>query len=201
MKIIYNYMKIRYVIARYQEDVSWANGVPNCIIYNKSDSLLNTIHPVIKLPNIGREGHTYLHHIITNYDNLDDHIIFLQGNPFDHSSNLEDKLKSIDKRIYNEYQTISFEYISEIIHYTNIQSDFPLMLPCYYILYGGEKTYNLCHKNETFPFGAGAQFIVSKENILSHPKSFYEKMIKLLDYDSNPLEGHAIERLWYKLLH
>ena len=185
---------MKVIIARYQEDVSWANGVPNCIIYNKSDSLLNTIHPVIKLPNIGREGHTYLHHIITNYDNLDDHIIFLQGNPFDHSSNLEDKLKSIDKRIYNEYQTISFEYISQNIISSNIErcpTDITLnLIPTYETIFGISKT------NHPFIFGAGAQFIVSKETIHSRSKSFYENMIKLLDYDINPYEGFVIERFW-----
>ncbi|ORY34129.1 hypothetical protein BCR33DRAFT_791192 [Rhizoclosmatium globosum] len=34
---------------------------------------------VIQLENVGREGHTYLHHIITHYDNLADHTLFMQG--------------------------------------------------------------------------------------------------------------------------
>ena len=31
------------------------------------------------LPNVGREGHTYLHHIIENYDNLAPYIVFSQA--------------------------------------------------------------------------------------------------------------------------
>ena len=69
------------VIARYQEDVSWANGLPNCIIYNKSDTIPQTVHPIIQLPNVGREGHTYLYYIITNYDHLPNYSVFLQGFP------------------------------------------------------------------------------------------------------------------------
>jgi hypothetical protein len=34
---------------------------------------------VINLPNIGRDGHTVLHHITQNYDALARHTFFLQG--------------------------------------------------------------------------------------------------------------------------
>lgn len=43
-------------------------------------------------------------------------------------------------------------------------------------------------------FGAGAQFIVSKSKILKNNKAFYENIVKLLEYDVNPLEGYDIER-------
>jgi hypothetical protein len=45
-----------------------------------------------------------------------------------------------------------------------------------------------------FLYGGGAQFIVSKERILAWPQDFYLKIIKLLDYDVNPIEGYVIER-------
>ena len=50
-----------------------------------------------------------------------------------------------------------------------------------------------------FQFGQGGQFIVSKKIILSKPKEFYLKIIKLLDYSINPIEGHIIER-FHKLI-
>lgn len=185
---------MKVVIARYQEDVSWANGIPNCIIYNKSNSQPNTIHPVIQLPNIGREGHTYLHHIITNYDQLDDYLVFLQGYPFDHSPHLEHKLKDFIYRINEKNEFIPFEYISQKIVNSNIErcpGDITLQLiPTY------KKIFNLDKTNHPFVFGAGAQFIVSKQSILSRPKSFYQNMITLLDYDINPPEGFVIERFW-----
>jgi hypothetical protein len=40
---------------------------------------------VVEVENIGREGHTYLHHMITAYDSLKDRIIFSQGDPFTHN--------------------------------------------------------------------------------------------------------------------
>ncbi len=185
---------MKIIVARYKEDISWTNSAPNCIIYNKSDSHPNTTHPVISLPNVGREGHTYLHHIITNYDHLDDHLIFLQGYPFDHSPQLEDKFKDLLKRINEEKQEIPFEYISQKIVSSNIDRcpcDITLnLIPTYKKVFGLDKT------SHSFIFGAGAQFIVSKNTILSRPKSFYENMITLLDYDVNPYEGFVIERFW-----
>jgi len=185
---------MKIIISRYQEDLSWANGIPNCIIYNKSNSQPNPIHPIVSLANIGREGHTYLHHIITNYDQLDDHLIFLQGYPFDHSPYLEHKLNDFVKRINTENQEIPFEYISQKIFNSNIERcpcDITLkLIPTYKTIFGLDKT------THSFTFGAGAHFIVSKNTILSRPKSFYENMIKLLDYDVNPPEGFVIERFW-----
>ena len=43
-------------------------------------------------------------------------------------------------------------------------------------------------------YGTGAQFIVSREAILSHPKSFYEKIVAMLDTENNPVEGFIMER-------
>ena len=67
------------VIAKYKEDVSWSNQfkTSRVIIYDKSGE----DNGFVNLPNFGRESHTYLTHIINNYDNLPDYTCFLQGNP------------------------------------------------------------------------------------------------------------------------
>lgn len=71
------------VISSYKEDISWVDSIDKNIkvyLYNK-DNKPDTIH----LSNIGRESHTYLHHICSQYSNLSDYIFFFQGNPFDHT--------------------------------------------------------------------------------------------------------------------
>lgn len=82
----------RYIVSRYNEDVEWTKYLQgNVIIYNKgkNDLFLPYKHiNIINLQNIGREGHTYLHHIITNYSNLSSYTYFLQGNPFEHCNDL-----------------------------------------------------------------------------------------------------------------
>lgn len=79
--------KVELVIARYNENVEWINAYSDIItLYNKGNDNLDTcIYTVIKLPNYGREGHTYLYHIITNYENLKERTIFSQGSPFEHN--------------------------------------------------------------------------------------------------------------------
>ena len=78
---------IELVLARYKEDISWLNnGIRRDIkvtVYNKS----GVEEPgQITLPNIpgSLEDYPYLHHIIENYDKLEDWTWFCQANPFDH---------------------------------------------------------------------------------------------------------------------
>jgi hypothetical protein len=84
-------MKKELIIAVYNEDISWINNinsVDKIIVYNKGDRNIFTNNPnieVIKLPNVGREAHTFIYHIVENYEKLADHTIFLQGDPFYHS--------------------------------------------------------------------------------------------------------------------
>ena len=70
------------IIARYNENLDWLYKYKEfkIIIYNKGENFnFKGESKIIDLPNIGRESHTWLHHIITNYEKLDDVNIFLQG--------------------------------------------------------------------------------------------------------------------------
>ena len=72
--------KIQIVVARYNEDIKWLLPFKDVtIIYNKGQylPLLNSFN-FINLDNVGRESHTYLYHIIENYDNLSDKTIFFK---------------------------------------------------------------------------------------------------------------------------
>ena len=186
---------MKVVVARYNEDINWTHNINNCLIYSKGSPITDTKHPCIQLDNIGREGHTFLYHIINNYDNLDDYTLFLQGYPFDHINDLESFLlkfkNSTDK---------SFMLIYRHKYVTTLESDWThpgLPLVHFFNIFFDKKgNFSPSHP---FEFGAGAQFIVSKESILSRPKSFYERIIKLLDYDINPIEGFCLERFWHMI--
>jgi len=76
-------MSYKIIVSRYNENIEWLNGErSNCIVYNKGDSL--QIENEIMLKNVGRESETYLHYIITNYDNLPDVVVFTQARISDH---------------------------------------------------------------------------------------------------------------------
>lgn len=66
------------VLARYDEDTSWVQrfgSEARVVIYNKGPPQNGTI----ELPNVGRESHTYLHHIVNNYDDLAHWTVFSQA--------------------------------------------------------------------------------------------------------------------------
>jgi len=78
--------QVELIIARYNENVEWTLAYNDIVtLYNKGSGLTNGLDTIINLPNVGREGHTYLHHIIKNYDSLVSRTIFSQGYPFEHN--------------------------------------------------------------------------------------------------------------------
>jgi hypothetical protein len=92
---------------------------------------------------------------------------------------------------------MDFDFLSETIIMCNLtgchhHSGLPL-IETYEILFDERK------EDMEFQFGAGAQFIVSKNKILQRPKHFYLKIVKMLEDNINPIEGFVIER-FHKLI-
>lgn len=159
--------------------------VNNVIIFNKGKKL-NKKNEIL-LKNVGREGHTYYYYIYNNYDNLNEYTCFLQGDPFDHSPNI---IENINKCLFNKLN--NFQYLSESIHHSTFKK-------CKEQFENIHKTWKKIFNtkydlDKKCVFGAGAQFIVSKEQILKHSKKFYKNIFQILEYSSNPIEGHHIER-------
>lgn len=185
---------ITIVVARYDEDVSWTKQFKNVIIYNKGEKLNDDTYNEILLPNVGREGHTYYTHIYHNYHKLSDYTIFLQANTQDHADNIPEKIEAY---LNDKYLDIDIEYLGRDNYDFKLSGDpmfssVPLM-----DIY--EKIFGEKHADMDLSYNAGALFIVSKKRILKRPRDFYLKIINLLKYEVNPIEGHAIER-FHKLI-
>jgi len=70
--------QIEVVLSQYDEDVAWSDDYKNIrTVYCKKSSV--GAEGCIPLENVGREGHTYLHHIVKNYDNLAEWTVFSQA--------------------------------------------------------------------------------------------------------------------------
>lgn len=210
-------MKYHIVIARYNEDIDWIKYINanlfDIFVYNKGDNInINNINcKIITLNNQGRESHTYLYHIISNFDNLPEKIIFTQAHPFDHVRNtFINEINDFDKNCFN------FFYFSKNI--LNINYDINKNKFVEYGILNGNNWQNYHELNspisitmkkifETFEneklnimFGTGAIYGVNKELILKNNKDFYIKCIEVLNSSSNlknPDEGHIFERLWH----
>ena len=180
-------MTVIIVISRYNEDIKWTDEFPNVLIYNKGTKLDGSYNEIM-LDNVGREGHTYYKYIVDNYDNLEDYTFFLQGRPFDHSPNI---IKNLNSHI--QTLNIDFEYLSEHVIHSTFDLECRLNWQCKNIHANFEKIFGEKCIKECI-FGAGAQFIVSKNRILQRPKKMYENIVKMLEYTIDPIEGHDVER-------
>ena len=116
----------RLICARYNENINWLLPLNDDLItiYNKGPDDLHLFpkDKIIKLENLGREGATYLYHIIQNYDNLDDYTVFIQGNPVDHvfCTEYERSYNEIFNT-FRENKSYDFKYISK--HFIPVYKD------------------------------------------------------------------------------
>lgn len=207
---------IEIVMARYNETIDYLNDKPfnnyPVILYNKGSTIpeiKNNIKAVIQLPNVGRCDHTYLYHIINNYDNLADITIFLPGSCLDSNKkkytynviNFVNKNKTTclhGKKISNVKKDL-YNFKLDKWSCSNIENR----------LKNPETKLELC---DVRPFGKWFEcnfndlvvevicycgiFAVSKKHIIQHPKSHYENILKYLSTHSNPEAGHYVERAW-----
>ncbi len=202
-------MTKRLIISRYDENLSWLNEYSdfNFSIYNKGAQLegINKKY-ITELPNLGRESHTWIFHIIKNYENLDEYNIFLQGRIDDLGcmafSNPNFYLKGMDKFGF----AVSRLGLLTPFHWKNnvgIEKDVRYKKMWFSNEIGNSSNGFRNFAKSLFPeiplFVAtsyGGCFGVKKEAILKHDISFYEKILEILNKHKNPIEGHYMERLW-----
>jgi len=194
-------MEYQIVIARYNEDIGYLLNYSNIsIVYNKGDNRIPLNFNYINLPNIGRESHTYLYHIIKNYDNLANKTLFIQGNIKDH------KLYPLNDYLYNKNifigkkSTYPINFLKNHINHNGKYLNELYNRDLKKSKYTPYEWINLIGIDITqinkFEMIWGANFSISKDLIRKKPKIFYENIIKYLEYDKNPEEGHYFERSW-----
>ena len=212
-------MSFQYVVARYNEDINWLRlnytepnkGIAPIILYNKGESIEYS-GPVIALPNVGREAHTYLYHIVNNYDNLADITVFTQAKVWDHMyrqdlNYLQNLLvESAKEKHYSRNLSIASKG-----QYKNYDPDFNVQIR--------EALIKICkipeesvdkivfrewfekHIEPTFPdplrLYQGAIFAVSKQQILTRSRDYYRDLLNHVDKENNPIEAHFFERSWF----
>jgi hypothetical protein len=170
------------IVAKYQEDLSWLSQVNGyeVVVYDKYD-----ISSSNYLPNIGREAHTYIHHIIENYENLATINVFVQGNPFVHCDNFLNNLNKINEKYkYFEFSNIIIECDKNGLpdDVLPIEPFFNLIFPDY-----------ICPN--FFKMKGNAIFCVHKERILYHPMKFYKNIMNT--FENFDKAAWILERLWH----
>ena len=209
-------LNVNIIIARYNEDLKWTLEKPfdqfKYIVYNKGNNEnfeKKNVKEIIALPNVGKCDETYLHHIIDNYNNLADINVFLPG-----SLDLKYKKKIARKLLKEIIDTNNAIFIS-LNEYDIKKLHYNFKLDEYKTKHSSNRTLNPeaeLKKSEIRPYGLWFEskfgdkkinciiyygiFSVHKKDIIQHPKSYYEDLIKGLSYHQSPEEGHFFERSW-----
>jgi hypothetical protein len=204
---------IEFVVANYEERLDWINEIPEqfytkLTIYNKG-SAKNYKFPKmssVNLPNVGHCDHTYLYHVVHNYNNLADITIFLPGSVWTQPYKKESANKMISfidihkkatlvcadnpenhKNFFiNEYEVQS----PENSRFSSQQELTPAAIrplgKWFEAHFPGEK-----HQCVSF-YGIVS---ATREGIHKRPKEFYEGLLNEVSIPS-PEAGHFIERTW-----
>ena len=213
---------IEIVVARYNEDLEWLREKPYntlpVIIYNKGPNQdfykPPLLKKIVKLPNVGVCDHTYIYHIIENYDNLSNVTIFLPGSCMDDAkikrteTIVKKTIKTNNTVIYGDYKT---EDIKDRIYDFTLNHWFTSN-------YKNKELNNTSklRQCDINPFGKWYEsvfedinnkymsiqgiFSASRKHIHNKDKEFYEKLIEFVNKDKNEECAHYIERSWISIL-
>lgn len=213
------------VVAKYKEDVSWLSkvNIPYTVYDKSDDPMLYSF----RLPNVGREAHTYLYYIVENYHRLPDVVIFSQGDPISHTRNFIEKIHRLqgDKvlGLTEKYlegvapdPTINFYRFTEQGFYFayGIVDHQPGWIPTYpnpMHMSATEMVWDSLFSSplpqgKSLLFSFGALLYVPKAAILARSLEFYKKCLELCGEKAvtnsyNPgkemLEPWVFELLWF----
>ncbi len=183
-------MSLELVVARYLEDLAWLRNIPPQIratVYDKS--------PSGNLENVGREAHTYLHHICARYDDLAPVTVFCQGKPFDHCFDFRKTLRELV--LQRDFE--GFRWLGHVI---DTDSSDGALFKIWSKNPGGEgidiagfhrKLFGFDGPEE-YVFTLGGQFVASRALILGRPLDFYRRALQISA--EFPEAAHCFERSW-----
>lgn len=188
---------LHVVVARYNEDISWLEDLRKIrpetkfTVYNKhsGDNLL---------PNVGRESHTYVHHIMKDYESPDDHYLFLQGDPFEHENPngiIQKIVENYDSHYFRyDYCSLNKELIDDLNGFPYSWRSGGLPLGCLY-----EKVFGAGTSPQVFEFSPGACFLVSGSMFKNLSHESWSILHDHLCKTQKPIESYCVERLWKSL--
>lgn len=195
-------MHVDVVVAKYLEDVGWVNQLGELgtagyrvFIYDKGRDAAGTRarfpgHAVVAMENRGRESSTFLQHIITHYDSLGEYTMFLQGTPFDHCKLSRDQFLDVVRNDPLALRNDRYWYMHDSDG--NGGPDHPgLEIASVFRRFIGPNMPNRVR------FRAGAQYVVSRDEIRLRTVQYYQELLEhLADNSMHGLNPWSIERLW-----
>ena len=215
------------VVSAYAADLGWVEDLrekyPDVRVwmYDKDEIPavgLRWQTPPIRLPNVGKCDHTYLHHIVEHYDDLADWTLFTTDCPHD---SVPAGFKMADGLIPQPHAVCpwvcrvrDWDAATGRIRWetfanrpdkngTNWAERFASgkITPARLSFVDWAKKYVGCDVNRDWPgYHPGAVFAAPKKAITYLPREFYARLRDQLSHSVEPEEGHYMERLWLTVL-
>ena len=205
------------VVSAYRENLDWLHnslpGKPNIIVYSKHEDSKLQWPDAISLPNVGRCDHTYLYHIIENYDNLAPVTLFVTG-----SANIIPMKKfALDYVIYprlaSQYKCLGlsnwtlpnlkvFTYDSQtsVNRHGHPGQKEPSTIYADIRPLGAWWDHNFPKMRFSMAYIQLGVFAASRNAIRSISISKWKMLLKQHEIGDNVEVGHYMERIWYNLL-
>jgi len=214
------------VIARYEENLDWVVddlmpivGVGSRItVYNKgrretmSAKISGAGIQVVDLPNVGREGHTYLHHILETHGRAGRRpVLFLPGS----CRAFREKWIKAEK-IIGKFDGASSTFVCDGVNMPGDIYDFSIdrwaaresrnnatnsvdrLVPSPVRPFGRwfDEVVRIGDKDPPRCLSLGGMFIAAPGDLDRKPRAYYERIKAFLDGDDNTEAGHYVERAW-----
>lgn len=218
-------LMLNIVIARYTEDLTWLtslsplatlHGPVRVIIYNKAPEPLTApptlpwVHSVVveDIPNVGREGHTYVHHILKTYqETTQDYTLFLQGDISDHIEHGSNACQYLLNMVEDAKARDGISSSHAKAHACGAYSatyDFRIrewkgtLVPCVHGSFGAwfQHHFKCAFPKQPIQWWSGALFCIHTSRIRHRERAFYEGLMLDLNVQ-NPEAVHYLERAWY----
>ncbi|KAJ8065809.1 hypothetical protein OCU04_006472, partial [Sclerotinia nivalis] len=193
---------------------------PRVLIYTKdptvSLSMLknSTGADIVKrLPNLGREGGTYLNHIVTEWDHLAAQTMFIQA----HAHNIRELLPRINSYLVPQTGMLSLGFSEATCSCNKCgdrfgwKDDWSMVPSLYERIYGSS-----CTDSTPVLLSYKGQFVASAKRIRGISRGIYEDLLSTITSESgwshdprfvnkndspdNPSFGFAVERIWGLLM-
>lgn len=223
-------IELHVVIARYNENIAWVfdalQNIKNVkyFVYNKGHDEFDLIKSikdganvqVIKLPNLGRESDTYMHHIIANYEeyksNPNAYVFFTQGDIAIHTCSrkplreyVEDLIKdAVNLQISKSNANPARLNPSYLAPYNFKMKKYgPVPVKAYKDVYGKwfeEFVAPEFPKPAASTWWIAAIFCVQSALIVKKPLTYFQALHSTVNDDPNPETGHYFERAWYYIM-
>ncbi|MEC8977580.1 MAG: DUF3431 domain-containing protein [Pseudomonadota bacterium] len=219
------------IVAHYREDLSWLSAVydrvgkiylyckdPKFCVASLPDRYPSAKVEIATLPNVGREAHTYLHHIVKHYHNLSKEMVFTMGSVLATPARYISLLKALSADNapcvnLTAAQRFSLSDVTMVVKNKEdyrpslgnsldrtrskvFSSDIRPLGRWVQHFFGVD----LSHKTPYCPRVHGAIFLTTKKRIKRYSRAVYAAVLADLAKYQNPESGFFLERLWPVLL-